>query len=471
MVRKTQLSGQFGFDPLFMPDYLFDFQRALVEWGMKKGRGALFEDCGLGKTIQELVIAENIVRKTNKNVLILAPLAVSYQFIGEGEKFGIEVKRSIDGKPSGKITVTNYEKLHLFNSSDFICVICDESGILKHFGGATQKNVTRFLTKIPYRFLATATAAPNDFHELGTSSEALGALGYSEMLSRFFNQTDNKACRINEIKLLRAAKKPGQHYAKLAYRASQQIGQWKLKPHAENPFWKWVCSWARACRMPSDLGFDDNGFILPELKHRDHVVIPKTAPEGMLFVPECFGLNQEREERRRTMDERCGLVSDLANTGEAVFIGCHLNTEGDLIEKLIPGSVQVAGKHSDDEKEERLLAFAKGEFKVLITKPKIGAWGLNYQHCNHVIMFASHSYEQYYQFIRRCYRFGQTKPVIVDIISTEGEQGVRDNMKRKAEAADKMFTKLVEYMNESTWIDRTTYKREVKLPLWLSQIN
>lgn len=465
--KKTQLGGYYGFKPIFMPDYLFDFQKMLITWALEKGRAALFEDCGLGKTIQELVIAENIVRKTNKNVLILTPLAVSYQFIGEGEKFGIEIKRSTNGKPNGKITVTNYEKLHLFDSSDFVCVICDESSILKHFGGATQKHVTRFLLKIPYRILATATAAPNDFYELGTSAEALGALGYSDMLSRFFNQSDNKSYRMNEIKLLRAAKRPGAHYAKLAYRASQQIAQWKLKAHAEIPFWKWVCSWARACRMPSDLGFPDNGFILPNINQRDHVVIPKTPPEGMLFNPDVFGLNQEREERRRTIDDRCELVARLANNGDFAFVGCHLNPEGDLIEKIIPGSVQVAGKHSDDEKEARLLAFSKGEFNVLVTKPKIAAWGMNYQHCNHIITFASHSYEQYYQFIRRCYRFGQKRSVTVDVISTEGEQFVRDNMKRKADAASKMFTELVRYMNEATWLDRKQYETKVRLPQWL----
>jgi hypothetical protein len=471
LYRKTQIATDKGFEPIWMPDFLFDFQKFLVDWKIKKGFGALFEDCGLGKTIQELVIAENVVRHTNRNVLILAPLAVSYQFINEGEKFGIEIKRSIDGKPAGKITVTNYEKLHLFDPSDYVEVICDESSRLKHFGGATQKNVNRFMLKMPYRTLATATAAPNDFYELGTSAEVLGALSHSEMLSRFFNQSDNKSYRMNEIKLLREAKKPGKHFAKLAYRAAQQIGQWKLKPHAETPFWKWVCSWARACRMPSDLGFDDNGFILPELVQKDHVVIPATPPVGMLFTPDVFGLNQEREERRRTMDERCELVAELANTGDFVFIGVHLNQEADLIEKLIPDAVQVAGRHSDDEKEERLLGFQKGQYRVLVTKPKIGAWGMNYQHCNHVITFASHSYEQFYQFIRRCYRFGQNRPVTVDIISTEGEQNVRDNMQRKAKAADQMFTELVKYMNEATWLDRETYDNNVEVPQWLLQSN
>ena len=469
--QKSQLDGNYGFDPLFMPDYLFDFQKALVEWALKKGKAALFEDCGLGKTIQELVIAQNIVEKTNKNVLILAPLAVSYQFVSEGEKFDIEVKRSTNGKPTGKITVTNYEKLHLFDSNDYIGVICDESSILKHFGGSTQKHVTRFMSKMPYRILATATPSPNDFYELGTSSEAVGSLSHSEMLSRFFNQTDNKSFRSDEIKLLKNAHKPGKYFAKLAYRTAQTISGWKLKPHADQPFWKWVCSWARACRMPSELGFDDNGFILPNLEQKDYIVIPKTPPDGYLFTPEVFGLNQERDERRRTMDERCEIVAKLADTGDFVFIGCHLNPEGDLIENLIPGSVQVAGKHTDEEKEERLLGFAKGDFKVLITKPKIGAWGLNYQHCNHVISFATHSYEQYYQLIRRCWRFGQKRPVRVDVVFTEGEKGVRNNMQRKADAADQMFSKLIKYMDEAMWLEKTQYNTKVEVPLWLSASN
>jgi superfamily II DNA or RNA helicase len=195
--------------------------------------------------------------------------------------------------------------------------------------------------------------------------------------------------------------------------------------------------------------------------------MPKEAPEGMLFTPEVFGLHQERVERRRTMTERCELVASLADTGDFVFIGVHLNDEGDIIEKMIPGAVQVAGRHSDEEKEKRLLGFARGEFRVLVTKPKIGAWGMNYQHCNHVITFATHSYEQYYQFIRRCYRFGQKRPVKVDVISTEGEQSLRDNMKRKSDAAEQMFTNLVRHMNEGVYIERETFKNTVEVPQWL----
>jgi hypothetical protein len=467
--RKSQIGGKFGFDPVFMPDFLFDFQKYLVEWKLKKGRGGIFADCGLGKTPISLVIAENIVRKTNKNVLILTPLAVSYQFVEEGEKFGIEVKRSIDGKPKGKITVTNYEKLHLFNHNDYGEVICDESSRLKHFGGATQKLVTRFLSKMPYRTLSTATAAPNDFYELGTSAEALGELGFVDMITRFFNQTNkNYYHRIARCKLYQDAKDETNLLSKEAYRAAQQWGNYILKPHAEIPFWKWVCSWAIACRMPSDLGFENNGFILPGITKFDHMVKPGSPPDGYLFNPEVFGLDAERQERKRTLKERCELVAKLADTGDFVFIGCHYNSEGDLLEKIIPDSVQVAGKHTDEQKEERLLAFAKGQIRVLITKPKIGAWGLNYQHCNHLITFATHSYEQYYQLIRRCWRFGQKRPVRVDLISTEGEQNLRDNMQRKSDAADKIFTELVKYMNEATWLDRSKYEKEVIIPSWLS---
>ena len=299
---------------------------------------------------------ENVIRKTNGHVLILTPLAVAQQTVREGEKFGIECRQSRDGRIKSRITITNYEKLHLFNSSDFVGVACDESGILKHFSGATQKAVTRFMLKVPYRLLCTATPAPNDYPELGTSSEALGYLGYSDMLSRFFAMDDKKRHRMNDVKLAREAR-AWRHFAKLAYRVAQQIGAWRLKGHAEEPFWRWVCSWARACRKPSDLGFDDDGFILPELIEREHIVYPKTPPDGQLFVLPAFGLREERDERRRTLTERCELVAKLVADHDRSVVWCHLNIEGDLLEKIIPGAVQVKGADADEVKEERLLAY------------------------------------------------------------------------------------------------------------------
>jgi hypothetical protein len=471
LYKKSQLGGDHGFDPIWMPDSLFDFQQHLVEWALRKGKAAILADCGLGKTLCQLVWSENVLRKTNGRVLILTPLAVGPQTVAEGEKFGVHVSRIRDGHIGGPgIYVLNYDQLHKLNPDDWIGVACDESSILKHAAGKTQKQVTRFMSKIPHRALFTATSAPNDYTELGTSSEALGYLGYSEMLTRFFRMDDKKRHRMNDVKLARAAN-TGNYFAKLSYRVAQQIGNYRLKGHAEEWFWKWVSSWARACRKPSDLGFSDRGFILPELIERDHLITPNRPANGMLFTVRAIGLNQEREERNRTLEQRCEYVANLVDHDRPAIIWCHYNPEGDLLEKIIPGAVQVAGKHSDEKKEEIFTAFANGQIKKLITKPKIGGWGLNWQHCNHVVTFATHSYESYYQTIRRCWRFGQKDNVTVDIVSTEGEKHIRENMIRKATAMDKMFSELIHHMNDSVHIDRSKHEQNLNLPSWLSKEN
>lgn len=468
---KTHTGNDCGFEPMYVPDFLFDFQRELVAWATRKGRAAIFADCGLGKTPMQLVWAENVARKTNGRVLILTPLAVGPQTLAEAAKFDIEAVRSRDGQlgDGARIVITNYEKLHLFEPGDFAGVVCDESSILKHFSGATQKQVTRFMLKIPYRLLCTATAAPNDYIELGTSSEALGELGYTDMLSRFFRQTDNKPHRRQDVKdwQKEQAAKAGQHFAKLSFRVAQSIGQWRLKGHAVTPFWKWIASWARACRKPSDLGFDDAAFTLPPLAEVEHIIEPTRPPDGMLFTLPAIGLREERDERRRTLTERCALVASLVNHDHPAVVWCHLNDEGDALEKTIPGSIQVKGADSDEEKEEAYRAFKTGEARVLVIKPKIGAYGLNWQHCAHVVTFASHSYEQYYQSVRRCWRFGQERPVRVDIIATTGEQHVRENMSRKAAAAAVMFDELVSHMNDAIRIDRNRDDLTVmEVPQW-----
>lgn len=446
--QKSQLDGNHGFSPLSLPSWLFDFQADLVEWALLKGRAAVFADCGLGKTAIELVWADNVVRHTGGRVLLLTPLAVTHQIAKDAEKFGIEAKVSRNGVPHAGITITNYEKLHLFDASQFVGVACDESSILKSYNGATRGAITAFARKLPYRLLATATAAPNDFTELGTSSEALGYLGHMDMLNRFFKNDLNNSAQ-----------------GRIGGKA---IG-WRLKGHAELPFWRWVCSWARAVRRPSDLGFDDARFVLPDLREVEHVVESETVADGFLFALPAAGLAQQREERRRTMDERCSKVADLVNpTGEPALVWCHMNDEGDKLESMIPDSVQVSGSDSDDKKEGKLLDFAEGRARVLITKPKIGAWGLNYQHCNHVTFFPSHSFEQYYQGVRRCWRFGQQRPVTVDIVTTEGERGVLRNLQRKAEQADKMFSVLVAEMNSSKAIDRASaFTKTQEIPQWL----
>lgn len=452
IASKRHLSGDHGFEPIWNPDFLFPFQASLMEWATRKGRAALFADCGLGKTPIQLVWAENVMRHTRGRVLVLTPLAVAQQTVREAEKFGIGAARSVAGElPDERIVIANYERLHLFDPADFAGVVCDESSILKNFDGMRRGEITEFMRKLPYRLLATATAAPNDFHELGTSSEAIGEMGYMDVLARFF---------ITE---------QGSNHA---YRGKYRIegcNGWRFRGHAEDPFWRWVSSWARALRRPSDLGFTDNEFILPPLVENEHIVTARTMRPGMLIDLPAKGFHEEREEVRRTLAERCERAATLVNdTGEPAVVWCHLNDEGDLLERLIPGAKQVAGKHSDEQKEETFSAFGSGELRVLICKPKIGAWGLNWQHCAHVVTFASHSYEQHYQAVRRCWRFGQQRPVAVDVVRTEGQAAVAANMRRKAEQADRMFAALTAHMRNALEIRREDYGRNVEVPAWVA---
>jgi hypothetical protein len=470
--RKSQLSNAGGFEPVWMPNYLFDFQRHLVEWAIRRGRAAIFADCGMGKTAMQLVWAENVVRKTNGRVLVLTPLAVAKQSEREAAKFHIEAKRSEAGELNGKIVITNYERLDRYNPDDFVGVVCDESSILKSFGGATRQAITRFVAKTPYRLLCTATAAPNDYTELGTSAEALAELSHSDMLKRFFKYLDDKgqAKESREQADIEAGEEAfgGQYYQKLSYRVAQTIGQWRLKHHAVVPFWRWVASWAKACRKPSDLGFDDARFQLPPLDQYDHMIKPHTPPDGMLFNVPAVGLGAERDERRRTLQQRCEFVADLVKHDKPAVIWCHMNQEGDALEQMIPGARQIAGSTPDEEKIEIYEDFANGKLRVLVIKPKIGAWGLNWQHCAHVVTFASHSYEQFYQSVRRCWRFGQQNRVRLDVVATEGEVRVMSNMRAKANKAEKMYAALVQEMNRAEGVKRTNeYTNETEVPQWL----
>lgn len=450
--RKTQLDGADGFEPLWMPEFLFGFQAALVDWAIRKGRGALFADCGLGKTPMQLVWAENIRRQTGKPVLIVTPLAVSYQTKGEAAKFGIDADTSRHGTVTAGITITNYERLHLFDSTEFGGMVCDESSAIKSFDGVRRQIVTDFMRKMRYRLLCTATAAPNDYIELGTSSEALGYLGHMDMLGRFFKNDQNTSDTRGKWR--------GSGGPRL---------QWRFKGHAEDQFWRWICSWARSVRRPSDLGFDDDGFVLPSLDHRQHLIAASTRPEGTLFDLPAIGIHEERAEQRRTVRERSEAVAGLLADAESAVAWCQLNAEGDLLSKLIPGAVQVSGADDPDKKEETLIAFSRGEVRVLVTKPIIGAWGLNWQHCHRMSFFPSHSYEQYYQAVRRSWRFGQKHPVLVDIVTTEGGRHALENLQRKAVQADRMFDALVAHMGEALSIRRSEgYTTDVEVPAWLS---
>lgn len=431
----------------FVPGKMFDFQRFITEWSLNKGRSAVFADCGLGKTLMELTWAQNIVQATNKPALILAPLAVTYQTQKEGEKFGIECKVSREGEVKSDIVVTNYERLQYFNPDDFSSVVCDESSILKSFNGSRKKEITEFMRGVRYRLLATATAAPNDYTELGTSSEALGNVGMMDMLNRFFkNDLNNSGTK----------------------RFYGEAPKWRFKGHSEIPFWRWVTTWAMACRKPSDIGFSDEGFDLPAMTENTSTVEAHSTRDDMLFEIAAGTLDEQRAERKRTIVERCERVAELVDHDDYSVSWCHLNDEGDLLEKLIPGCVQVSGRDSVDAKEEKLRLFANGEIKKLVTKPKIGAWGLNFQHCNHTTFFPSHSYEQYYQSLRRFWRFGQKRPVTVDVVMTKGDEKVMKNMQRKHVLAQEMFSNLVKEMgNESNVTIRRSSIDKIEVPSWM----
>jgi hypothetical protein len=449
--RKTQLGGNAGFDPVWMPDFLFDFQRSLVEWAIRRGRAAIFADCGLGKTPMQLVWAENVVRKTGRPVLVLTPLSVSSQTVHEAEKFGIEAAVSRHGEVRPNITVTNYEQIQHFDPDSFSGVVCDESSILKNFAGSRRKAVTEFMRKTEFRLLCTATAAPNDFTELGTSSEALGELGHMDMLAQFFKNDDGSIFL------------HGTKYGDMTQK------RWRFKAHSELAFWRWVCSWARACRKPSDLGFDDARFILPELILNEHRVKAMTLAPGRLFEVPAETLDEQREEQRRTIPERCDKVAALVDHNQAALVWCDLNDEGDRLAEIIPGAEQVTGSDSDERKEEILSAFVAGQVRVVVTKPKLAGFGLNFQHCAHQTFFPSHSFEQWYQCVRRSYRFGQTRPVVVDIVTTDGADSKLANLRRKTEAADKMFGRLVQLMNDSQTVSRNGYGHaRAEVPQWLS---
>ncbi len=446
---KAHEGANGGFEPTFVPSKAFDFQRAMIRYGVTKGRAALFEDCGLGKTIQFLSWAQNVIEHTNRPVLVLAPLAVSAQIVREAEKFDIEARRSSDGSTPGKLVVTNYERLSAFNPSDFAGVVCDESSILKSFDGKRRAEITDFMRKMPFRLLATATAAPNDYIELGSSSEALGYLGHMDMLNRFFkNDQNNSATR----------------------RMYGEAPKWRFKGHSELPFWRWVCSWARAMRRPSDLGFNDGAFELPPLIENIHLVDTDVPPDGLLFNVPASTLPEQREEKRRTIRERCEAAAALADHSDPVLIWCQFNEEADLLEQIIPGAVQVAGSHSDEVKERRFMDFADGNIRALITKQSIGALGLNFQHCNRVIDFPSHSFERYYQGVRRCWRFGQTRPVTVDVVMTEGERKIIENRRNKAAKAEIMFANLVAFMRDGMEIKpNKSSLNDIEIPKWMEE--
>lgn len=442
---KSQIGGSFGFEPVFQHPKAYDFQSYLVDWAVRQGRSAIFADCGLGKTLMQMTWAHNVNLHTNKPVLIIAPLMVAVQTAEEAQKFGFEAYRSIDGtfKKGAHIITANYERLHHFDHNDFAGVVCDESSIMKNFDGARKGEITEFMRKVDYRLLCSATPSPNDYIELGTSSEALGQLGYMDMLAMFFKNDED------------------------SLHPMSMGSKFRFKSHAQRDFWRWVCSWGRAIRKPSDLGFSDDAFVLPSLVEKEHVV-ESGVRSGDLFAMPASNLHEEREERRITIKGRCEKAAELVIGADSAVSWCHLNAEADLLVNLIPGAKQISGADKDERKEELFNAFRHGELKHLVTKPKIAAYGLNWQHCQNMTFFADHSFEQYYQAVRRLWRFGQQKSVTVDIVTTESLIGVTKNLKRKTQASEAMFTLMVEQMNNALNVNRyKEHNTNQEIPSWL----
>ena len=424
----------FDIDPATINPMLFEFQRDIVRWTLRKGKAACFLDCGLGKTPIQLEWAHQVVQHTGGNVLILAPLAVAAQTAREGEKFGVHVTvcRTADDLRPG-INIVNYERLHYFTPDYFSGIVLDESSILKAFGGQLRKEITEFASTIPYRLAATATPAPNDLIELTNHAEFLDVMSGKEIIALFFTQDGNTT------------------------------HNWRLKAHARDDFWRWMSSWSVAMRKPSDLGYDDDGFILPPCNFHNQIVDVDAFQSGMLFAVEAVGLDEQRKARRASLDNRVEEAARLVNgNDEAWLVWCDLNDESAALAAAIPDAIEVKGSDTPEHKEDAMLGFADGRYRVIVTKPSIAGFGMNWQHCANVVFVGlSHSYEQYYQAIRRSWRFGQKRPVNVHVITSVADGMVTDNIQRKEKQAMDMFDNIVRHMSVTSDVHKTEHAEMV----------
>lgn len=419
---------------------LFPFQKQVAEFALNKGRAALFLDTGLGKTITQCEWARHIPGE----VLIVAPLAVASQTVREArERLGMEVVYSKDGTVSSRITITNYERLEKFDCARFKGVVLDESSILKGFMGKTKQLLCDSFSQTPYRLACTATPAPNDHMELGNHSQFLGVMPSTEMLARWFINDPSK------------------------------VGVYRVKGHAESDFWQWVGSWAACISKPSDLGFDDGAYNLPPLRMHTHTVnTPMQAgEEDELFAMPTSSATDLHRTKRLTIRERCELTAELANNGESCLVWCESNEESETLKRLIPDAVEVKGSDDIEDKEERMNAFSEGRARVLISKPSICGFGMNWQHASNMVFASiSYSYESFYQAIRREWRFGQKKPVNVHVVISDAELPVWRTIERKAEQHDEMKRQMVKAImgGQETSIKNAYVPRATaSLPSWL----
>lgn len=409
-------------DPATLNSNLFPFQRDIVAWAVRRGRAAIFADCGMGKTLMQLSWSREVSRRSGSRVIIVAPLAVGPQTVEESGKFGIQssIEFCKSGSARADIVVTNYDSLHKFTPSDFGGIVLDESSILKSHTGKFRTAMIEEWGNLPFRLACTATPAPNDFMELGNHAEFLGAMTRAEMLAHFFVHDGGET----------------------------QI--WRLKGHAESEFWKWLCSWAVMIRRPSDLGYEDSGFALPPLDIVQHSCPADDTSGDFLFAMEAHTLSERLQARKGSVAKRAEKVAELVNSNdEPWLVWCNLNSEAEALCRLIPDAVEVSGSDDPQDKEHRLMGFAHGQFRVLVSKPRIAGWGMNYQHCANVAFTGlSDSYEEFYQAVRRCWRFGQKRPVTAHLVTCETEGAVVANIERKEADAARMAREMVAHMSE-----------------------
>jgi hypothetical protein len=419
------LAGKRAVDPMTgivdvpeLPSFLFPHQRDIVSWALRRGRAAVFAGTGLGKTAMELVWGDEVARHTGKPALVFAPLAVSAQHIREASKFGLDARIvRTQGEVGPGVNVTNYQKIDHFDLASFGGIVLDESSILKSTDGHYRTRIIEECKSVPFRLAATATPAPNDFMELGNHAEFMGVMSYTDMLATFFVHDGG------------------------------DTQKWRLKGHAENEFWKWMASWAVMLRKPSDLGYPNEGYDLPELRQTQHLVSVDYAPSmetGLLFPVEARTLQERIGARRDTIAERVVMAAQITPTDRPFVWWCNLNGEADALVKAIPGAVNLSGSDNEDQKERKLIDFTEGRIRTLITKPSIAGFGMNWQHCADTgFVGLNDSFEQVYQAIRRFWRFGQTKPVNVHFIAAETEGAVVSNLRRKEADAERMAAAMV----------------------------
>ena len=422
VARKRRNEVATGHAPVDLNEHLFDFQHAIVSWAVRRGRSAIFADTGLGKTLMQLSWADEVATHTGGMVLVLAPLAVSEQTIEQGSTFGIEVRRvPHGGTPDAPgVWITNYERMDAIDFTDLHGLVLDESSILKAHDGKTRQRIIDAAQGVPYRLSCTATPSPNDFDELGNQCEFLGVMSRTEMLATYF---------VND---------------------TGDTGTWRLKGWGASKFWEWMGQWAVVVRNPSDIGFDGAQYKLPQLHYHEHVV-QTTSSGDDLFSKPAMGLAERRKAQRDSVESRCRALAEMVNTepNEPWLIWCHLNDEAALLQSLIPGSVNVQGSDKPESKTKNLLGFAHGDVRVLISKPRIAGFGMNWQHCARMAFVGlDDSFEKFYQAVRRCYRFGQQREVHVHLFTAENEGQILENLKRKEVAHHEMSANMVDHMKD-----------------------